>query len=85
MVNGRYENWSELREAWDQRDVRCRRRLEPLTDAEVESMRSNRKAEIGLLPPDDRAEAFRALIKWQPPRAIEAFDDHRRSPVIRVA
>ena len=85
MTGGRYDSWSELEAAWDSRDVRCRRRLEPLTDAEIESMRANRRAEIELLPPDDRGLAFRAYIRWRPPVPAETWDDRRGRVTLRVA
>ncbi len=85
MTGGRYDSWTELSAAWEERDVRCRRRLDPLSEDEIESIRANRRAEISLLPPDDRASAFRALMRWNPPHPAEEWDDRRRSNLVRVA
>lgn len=81
MTEGRYSSWSELKEIWDARDVRCRRRQEALTAEEVASIRANRRAEVDLLPGDDRGPAIRALMRWTPPHPAETFSPGRVYPL----
>ena len=63
---------AELVALWSERDRRYRlRRMMhapwPLVGAEAELVRGLRQREINLLPPPERAAAWRAWVGWRPP------------------
>lgn len=52
---------------WADRDAVYARRLLPLTDHEVESIRAGRKREVDFLPPEQRARAWASVKSWYAP------------------
>jgi hypothetical protein len=69
---GRKVTLPELLELWRERDRRyglpgSGGRPRFVSDAEAESIRAFRDSELSMVPAEDRALAWSALMRWQPP------------------
>lgn len=68
-------SWDELRELWDDRDMRYRLRARgghhvPLSAGEADSVRAYRLTEVAMLPPSTRSIALSEFGRWTPPTPI---------------
>ena len=66
---------AELYKAWDERDRRysVRKGISgyiALSEAEIDAVKSWRRKEIDLLPPDERSTAWGVFHRWEPPLTI---------------
>lgn len=64
---GQPANFAALRAMWAERDARYATMSRPLTEEQIESIRSARKREAEELPPKDRAIAWGRASAWYPP------------------